>query len=136
MADSQAYFATLERWQELKAAISKLQGEERALREGLFEGAFKTPVEGTNTMELPDGRRLKGVYNIRRTVREAEFDDLKITPALRKVIFKTKHTLQISAYRGLDSETRNTVDTILTIKPGLPTLSIVEATPDKAEVTP
>jgi len=136
MADSQAYFATLERWQELKAAITKLQGEERALREGLFEGAFQTPVEGTNTMDLPDGRKLKGVYNIRRTIREAEFDDLKISPALRKTLFKTKHTLQTTAYRGLDDETRNNVDTILTIKPGLPTLSIIAAKPDKAEVTP
>jgi len=136
MADSQAYFETLERWQELKSAISKLQGEERALREGLFEGAFTAPVEGTNTMELPDGRKLKGVYNIRRTVREAELADLKIPAALRKTLFKTKHTLQVTAYRGLEPGMRNVVDGILNIKPGLPTLSLVEAEPDKAEVSP
>jgi len=136
MADSQAYFETLARWQELKAAITKLQGEERALREGLFEGAFQAPVEGTNTMELPDGRKLKGVYNIRRTIREAEFDDLKIPPALRKALFRTKHELKTTAYRELELDVRHVVDTILTIKPGLPTLSIIEAKPDKAEVAP
>lgn len=136
MDDSQSYYETLARWQTLKETISKLQGEERALREGLFDGAFENPKEGTNTMEMPDGRKLKGVYKINRIVDEEALEGLHLTPTQMKSMFRAKHSLRITAYKELDTKGRKVIDAVLVSKPGLPTLSVIEAKPSAAEVKP
>lgn len=129
------YFETLLRWQELQAIIPKLQAEERALREGLFKGSFPDPVEGTNKLELPDGRILKAVHKLYRTVDEKALATITLTKAQREKLFRTKHELKVSAYKSLDKGTRKLVDSVLTIKPGLPTLEVVVPEPD-VEVAP
>lgn len=134
MDDSQSYYETLGRWQELTIAIKELQGQERALREGLFQGAFPDPKEGTNTMELPDGRKLKGVYKINRIVDEEALT--QFTPNQMKRFFRIKHSLRISVYKELDAAETKLVDQAVVSKPGLPTLSIAEAKPSPAEVKP
>ncbi len=136
MDNSQSYYDTLARWQELTGTIKQLQGDERALREGLFEGAFPNPTEGTNTMELPDGRKLKGVYKINRIVDEEGLKNLKLTPTQLRAHFRTKHSLLIAAYKALDDHARQILDSVIVSKPGLPTLDIVEAKPAAAEVKP
>lgn len=136
MDDSQSYYETLQRWQDLKATISKLQGEERALREGLFDGAFPEPKEGTNTMEMPDGRKLKGVFKINRSVNEEALGALKLTPTQMNANFRTTHSLKITAYKELDVKTRKIIDSVLVSRPGLPTLDVKEAKPAAAEVKP
>ncbi len=128
------YYETLDRWQELQATIKQLQAEERALREGIFEGSFPDPVEGTNTIELPDGRKLKAVYKIYRNTDE---DAYELLPVGGKEVFRAKHVLSTTLYRALSDAKRAVVDRALTIKPaGLPTLSIVAAKNDKVAVTP
>lgn len=121
-----SYFETLERWQELQEIIPRLQAEERALREGLFRGTFPDPVEGTNKVELPDGRILKAVHKIYRTVQEDVLAKLNLSPKQRKDLFRVKHELRISPYRNLDPDTRKLVDKAIVAKPGLPTLEIIE----------
>lgn len=134
MDDSQSYYETLARWQDLTESIKQLQGEERALREGLFEGAFPHPAEGTNTMELPDGRKLKGVFKINRIVDEDGLLNLKLTPTQMTRFFRRKHSVRISVYKELVDDERKVLDTVIVSKPGLPTLSIVEAKPAATEV--
>lgn len=134
--ESMSYYETLNRWKELKEAISRLQDEERALREGLFGGTFPNPEEGTNKVELPDGRTLKGVYPINRKVVEKELPTLDLPPKAKSKLFKVKHSLVISEYRKLDEETRKKVDSVLSIKPGLPRLEVVEPKPETVEVSP
>lgn len=129
------YYENLERWQELTATIKHLQGEERALREGLFNGTFPDPVEGTNTHELPDGRKVKGVYKIYRKTVEDRLKDLP--NGLKRRVFKVKHELKTSAYRDLPEEERKAVDACLDIKPaGLHSLKVVEAKPSPDTVEP
>ena len=108
------YYETLERWQELKEAIAKLQAEERALREGLF-----------NKYELPDGRILKANYPLRRSVVESNLS--AVPKDIREKVFKEYHKLSTGAYRELTDAQRAKVDIALNIKPGLPSLEIVEA---------
>ncbi len=136
MDDSQSFYDTVGRWQELKIAIHELQGEERALREGLCNGVFPNPTEGTNTYELPDGRKLKGVFKINRTVDEEGLKNLKLTPTQLAATFRTKHDVRIAAYKALDPEAKKVIDSVVMSKPGLPTLSVVEAKPAAAEVKP
>lgn len=122
------YMETVERWLELKETVRKLQDEERALREGLFQGTFPSPDEGVNKAELPDGRILKGTYKIHRSLTDIEdFRKLRLNGDLENQLIRVKHDLVIAAYRRLDSDTRKKVDSVLVIKPGLPTLELVEA---------
>lgn len=119
------YYRTIDRWYELTITIEKLSAEEKALREGLFNGTFPNPKEGTNTVELPDGRKLKGQHRIYRNVRE---DLLALSPLQKRVrdlIFKVKHDLRVSEYRKLEADLRKEVDAILDIKPGMPGLTLV-----------
>lgn len=122
------YMETVDRWLELKESIKKLQAEERALREGIFNGTFPDPEEGTNKVELPDGRILKGTYNIRRKLTDIDdFKKLQLSDELNDQLIRVKHDLVLGAYRRLDSDTRKKVDSVLEIKPGLPTLSVEDA---------
>lgn len=118
------WYDKLERWQVLKASIAKLTSEERALRQELFDGTFPNPEEGTNTVELPDGRKIKGVYKITRSVREKDLT--RVPKELRDEVFAVKHSLKTRQYRELTDAQRAKVDEALTIKPGLPSLEIVE----------
>lgn len=118
------YEQTLERWQEVQAAVKRLQDEERTLREGLFNGTFKNPTEGVNKQELPDGRILKGTYKLYRNVDQKAV--VNLPEDLRERVIKIKYDLQLSTYRKLSSEERKQVDGIITVKPGMPGLEIVE----------
>jgi len=119
------WYDKLERWQVLKASIAKLTAEERSLRQELFEGTFPNPEEGTNTAELPDGRKIKGVYKISRTVREKDLT--RVPKDIRDEVFAVKHSLKTRQYRKLTDAQRAKVDEALTIKPGLPALEVVPA---------
>lgn len=124
------YFETLDRWAVVKESIRQLQAEERALREGIFNGTFPEPTEGVNKVELPDGRVLKGTYRINRRVLE---DRLTSVPKdIREKAFKLRHSLNTGAYRDLTDAQRAKVDEALDIKPGLPSLDIIEPPEEKA----
>lgn len=124
MTELEQYYETLRKWQELQVAIAKLTGEERALREALFRGAFPKPKEGVNNYPLPDGRKLKGTMKIYRNVVQDAVDTLP--EHLREEVLKTKYELKVGPYKQLDDLIRKQVDGILRITDGLPTLEIVE----------
>ena len=128
------YNETLARWLSLKLAITNLQGEERALREGIFNGSFKKPKEGVNKLELSDGRTLKGTHKLNRKVDQEGAASLP--PTVREAAFKTELKLKTSDYRKLSDAKRKQVDKVLTITPGLPTLEIVPAKPSADQVAP
>ena len=120
------YFETLQRWYQVQQALAVLKEEERSLREGLFQGTFPNPKEGVNTVELPDGRVLKGTYVIQRTlIRErylSEWSKLELPSQIGMKLIKQDYSLVVSAYRGLPEALRAKVDTVLEIKPALPKL--------------
>lgn len=135
--ETAAYYATLDRWKELKETIAHLQAEERALREGIVKGSFPKPKEGTNTLMLPDGRKLKAVVKFNRSVDLEAYEQAGFTPSERKRIFRTTVALQTTAYKSIeDKDFKNKVDNVLTIKPGLPTLNLEAAKPNSEAVSP
>lgn len=139
MSSEMSYFDTLARWHELNTAIKHMQAEERALREGLFAGTFPEPEEGTNKVELPDGRILKAVHKIYRNVdAEALANQPKgwLPKKVLDEVIRHKPELVIKAYRGLEGDTKKKLDDILIIKPGLPSLELIEPKPDTPEVSP
>jgi hypothetical protein len=120
------YMEMLGRWRELQVSIRHLQDEEKQLREQLFEGTFPDPVEGSNKYELPDGSVLKGTYKLnRKFVKGFTPQDLKVSTELRNMLVSIKYDLSVAAYKKLDEQTRKKVDSVLEIKPGLPSLELI-----------
>lgn len=123
------YFQTVARWSELKDSVARLQVEERSLREGLFSGTFPNPQEGVNTLELPDGSKMKGTYKINRKLDDNLLAGLiekgKVDKDTAESIRRIKVELDTKAYKELDKKVQKIVDNALEIKPSLPSLELV-----------
>lgn len=121
----------LTRWYVVKDQLKALKEEEQSLREQIFAEAFPTPVEGVNKCDLEGGYVLKGTYKLnRKIIREAyleKWSSLKIPANIGTQLIKTDYSLMIGPYKKLTDDLRKKVDTILEIKPGLPTLEITSA---------
>ena len=115
----------LERWAELRESIKHLTDEEKSLREELFTASFPNPKEGTNKVQLADGRILKGHYRIYRKVMPLDYEQLD--ERLQAACFELKPSLKIKPYRALSLPDMAAADRALYIKAGLPGLELVEA---------
>lgn len=148
--------AELAQWKHAKEQAAAWQAKERLMRARLFGHFFPAPTEGTNTVELPDGRKVKGKYPIDRKVDEGALDAFKgatvgsaraylqtlgfnvadkpddmlvcdaIGLPLGKLI-KYSPELSVKPYRTLTEEQRKVFDTVLTVKPGSFAIEVVEA---------
>lgn len=123
---------TLAEWLETKQAMSKLQAQERKLRKSLFDAAFPNPKEGTNSLELADGRIFKGKYPMNRSVDEtavggviAELRKLGNNEVVPEDIFPVKHSLSTSVYRKLPEDVLQIVNNAITTKPGSVSIEVV-----------
>jgi hypothetical protein len=128
------FYQALAHWENLKAQLQAIKEQEASFRLGLFNGAFPNPTEGTNEYNLPDGRIIKGVHKLNRSLDEDKLPKVlkKLKMARKDAPIKTSVSLDLSAYRDLDDEDRVIFDECLEIKPGLPTLEIVAS----AQATP
>lgn len=126
------------KWQEKQAMIEKARKdimpvveEERRLRQEVILATWgDKPKEGTNTLELGAGYKLKAVIKIERKVDEAvlpavkeRMKELKLRPDM---LFVDKPQLDLKVYRQLTAEQQKVVDEALVIKPSAPTLELVE----------
>lgn len=149
--------AVLSYWEDLKRRSAALVEEERALRRLIFDHFFPAPTEGTNTVALPDGSKVKGAYPLNRevekellevlqTVRLRDLDQptlvaLHINPALytgeelvldvvrlnTNTLVTWKPSLAVKVYKALTAEQRLLFDRCVTTKPGSISLELVPA---------
>ena len=128
-AAEQEWWNSLEEWNQLKDSIAHLTAREKALREMLFAGSFPNPEEGVNTVVLPDGRKLKGTHKLNRKVLEDKLQKVhdELGADTFQDVFKVKYDLVLAAYRKLEPKMQKVVDKALEVKPGLPSLELVEA---------
>jgi len=128
----------LERWRLAKEEADRVKpiiAKELELRKMAFAAFYPVPDEGTNSMELFQGWKLKGVYKLERKVDETAL------PAVTKklvdmgvnvdTLISWKPDLKTAVYRELTAEQREVFDQALTIKPGSPTMEII---PPKKQV--
>lgn len=149
---NEAQQAKLTQWwaltQKIAVECDPLIEQERKLRKELFGELFPTPVEGTNTLVMPDGWQVRGTYPIDRKVDAALVDQLRrltlvdLTPemlqrlnldpaafgsgtrvleAMRMNVdglLNYKPDLVVKAYRELTEEQRLLFDRCLDSKPG------------------
>jgi len=122
----------LEEWRLAKAeadAVKPIIAKEQELRKQVFAAFYPTPKEGTNTLDLAEGWKLKGVYKLDRKIDEAALP--AVTEQLREMgvnadtLVKWTPSLKTAIYKELTAEQRAVFDQALIIKPGLPTIELV-----------
>lgn len=122
----------LEEWRLAKAeadAVKPIIAKEQELRKQVFAAFYPDPKEGTNTLNLAEGWKLKGVYKLDRKIDEAALP--AVTEQLREMgvnadtLVKWTPSLKTATYKELTAEQRAVFDQALIIKPGLPTIELV-----------
>lgn len=132
--------ADLAAWFNAKKELDKAKASEMLLRIRIFRFYFPTPVEGTNTVKLPDvdgvPYALKATYPITRKVDAALLDVLTKTMLEQLIpvdnLIKRTPELVLKEYRTLTAEQLVIFDQVLEIKPGSPALEISEVKRPKA----
>lgn len=120
-------------WSQIKSAAKILSDLEMKMRKAIAASAFPNPVEGTNNLTSPEGRQVKLVHKISRTVDESqialarsEYILLNDRPVEFDDLLKVKYDLVTSAYKKLEPSTPPflTVARMLTVKAGAPTITV------------
>lgn len=117
----------LQQWSDLNTQLKAVKDAELGLRKQLFAYFFPNPEEGTNTVDLGNGWKLKAGYKLNRSVDKAALMSvLKEMPeGSEDTLIDYKPSLKLSAYRKLDKDICLVFDEALITKPGTPTLDIV-----------
>jgi hypothetical protein len=127
----------LEEWRQAKAeadSVKPILAKEQELRKQVFAAFYPAPKEGTNTLDLAGGWKLKGVYKLDRKIDEAALP--AVAEQLREMgvnvdtLIKWSPGLKTATYKELTAEQRAVFDQALIVKPGAP---IIELVPPKAE---
>jgi hypothetical protein len=116
-------------WQFLKQQLDSLKTKEIDLRKEIVAAAFPGPVApGTKRHPLPNGFALKYEqalsYDLSKDIAAVEavmdtFDETAIA-----LLVKTKYELSVSNYKALTDAERARFNSVLTIKPASPTLTL------------
>jgi hypothetical protein len=129
-------------WDEAKKVLEAAKATEGDCRKAVFEYCFPNPKEGTNRIELNNGYALKAVNKINYKIAapnaavdavqdEAEKLGNEGTFLIERIITWTPNFSK-SEYTKLDvslpvhAKIKQLVDSVLEIKPGMPTLEIEE----------
>lgn len=124
--------AALRAWAEAeaKAEVAKaVIAAEQAARKTCFETLGLPEVEGQQSLELPDGWKLKHKVPFKRDIDPRVAMHLRAPLAEHGVsldsLIEWKPSLVTEAYRELTAEARAVFDACLTTTPGMPTLELV-----------
>ncbi len=120
---------TLEAWRKAASDLSALKEREMALRKAVFASAFENAKEGTNVCDIQDGWALKATLPYTRTLEQAKAEQALKDLKKNKMgyLLKIKYELSVSDYKKLehDDVAKAIIDSILTTKPGAPSLELV-----------
>lgn len=129
--------AKILQWQEAVKALAVAKEAEAALRNEVIAANFaEHKDEGTENVELGNGYKLKAVFKLSYTLDNKEEGVDKALTKLEKMgaegqfvaerLVRWKPELSVSEYKKLDEKYKKVIDTVLTTKPGLPSLELVE----------
>lgn len=150
-------------WYESKKKLAALKASEHLIRMRVFKHFFKSPKEGTNTVELEGGYELKAVQPIDRKIEEKELKALaalKVIDCLDQLkalnvrieeldpqaflvnavginltkLVVWKPELSISEYRKLTDVQAAIFDRVLIVKDGSPQMDVVPSAAKKKEL--
>jgi hypothetical protein len=123
------------KWEASRKALEAAKASELELRNAVKTVCFPDALEGTSRIELGNGYELKCVAKLNYTLAdndkvEAALDRLEKTgnegAFLAPRLVNWKPSLSLSEYRDLAPQYKAIIDDVLTVKPGTPTIDIVE----------
>jgi hypothetical protein len=119
-------------WYELKAAIATLTEQEKALRTDIAQYGFPdVPEKGSVRADLGYGKELKLTTKLNYTVDKnklAMVGDNALPPDIRDAVFRMKPEVVEAALLAVtDPDVMHVLSDIITSKPGLPALEVVDA---------
>lgn len=130
----------LSEWNETKEQLTELKAKEMELRNTVLSDFFDFDYDdrqGTTTVPLGDGYKLKAAFSLRYKLENkggetedmlssfiAEFGDQGQFIADRLVKWEPK--ISVSEYKKLTDEQRDTVDSVLVTTPATPSMQIVK----------
>jgi hypothetical protein len=119
----------LQQWYQTSLDLKELKEKEDYLRTEVFEQFFTETKEGTNTVNLAKGYKLKAVTGLNRKVDLPAFQAMKEALAEKHIkadkIVEFKPELGLKYYRTLDESELKIVDQFLIISEAKPQISIV-----------
>lgn len=126
----------LQKWLDANKALTDAKAVEATLRQKVVEMYPFEADEGTERVPLANGYELKVVKKLNYTLNNKDDATDKALTKLEEMgergkliaerLVSWKPTLSISEYRELTAGERGIIDEVLTIKPGLPSLELVE----------
>lgn len=126
------FLSLLKEWSALREqmlAFAPTVEKEIQVRKELFALAFPVPKEGTNTEDLPNGWKIKGIYRLDRKLDEAAlpavFEQLRNQNVNPDPLVKWKPELVTGDYKALSPANKATFDQALTTKPASPTVELI-----------
>ena len=115
-------------WEKLAKELVRVKAAEMILRKKIFGEAFPNPKKGVNRIDLANGYKLKGEYNIDYKLDEAGFlatkDELLKAGIPVDSVTRIKHELDLRNYNGLTKSQKLLMAAVVTAKPAAPTLTI------------
>lgn len=127
-----ALMKTLKEWEAAKVAAEEAKlviARELELRQKVVKMFFPEAKEGTNSMDMNAGWKLKAVYKLTRKVDAAALTTL--LPVLREkavpvdTLFQWKPELKVSVYREMTPEQLALIDQVITTSPASPELQLI-----------
>lgn len=120
--------AAILRWQEATRVLRAAIAEENQARLALVGLAFPAPLEGVNNQPLGNGWILQGTFRNNYSLDNKRVEaQMKLLPAaVARGLVSWDAKLKVGAYKALEPAHKNVVNEVLTIKPGMPALEIVE----------
>jgi len=124
----------LDEWLEAKEAADAAKAvikRELELRKKVLAELFDPAKEGTQKLELPDGRKLKAVVKYNRVLDKSAV--LPIIPKLREMgvdpdgVIDWSPKLRLRQFRQLPNEVRELFNGALEVKPATPSLEVEDA---------
>lgn len=141
-----ATVALIAEWKQLQGQLKEIQDAEREKRQAIVASLFDAnKTEGTETLELESGWKLKAVKKLNYDVHngtdmdalelicaacnmQTVFDDMfNFKPELRVSVYKNSITLVRSMLTpDIQIAFDNAVAAVVTIKPGMPELKLID----------
>ena len=126
-------YVKLEAWRKLDAELKRIKTEEMSLRKELFKEIFNTENEGTHTVALSEGWKLKANQPYTRKLdKELMPEIINALVKFNPFLIKTEYSLSVTEYKKIEASNpiKAVVDAVLTTTPGCPSMELV---PPKGE---
>ncbi len=113
-------------WSAKVIALSKLKGEESALRADLFKFYFPFAKEGSHSEPMPEDWCLKGVQKMNRNIDEAALPAVmkQLPEGSEDRLIKWKPSLDLREYKKLHKKQQTIMDEAIIMKPGTGTMKL------------